>query len=192
MKASSQLPSSSTWLKNNWTSDQYGHECAQKEGNQPLPSEKFSIQQACLDIQKQPGFCFHDKCCLIVDTKLQEDYQTNEKAHHELWLWSDLHHYEYLELWSTPLATFSHWRPYNRPSETEYNFPLVDFWVCEQNVVKVFSSGPYHQLSNLNIYSDYHNINFDACTTFSFRLFVVRNALEVLWQLNLHNIKEIH
>jgi len=52
--------------------------------------------------------------------------------------------------------------------------------VCEQNVVKVFSSGPYHQLSNPNIYSDYHNTSFDAFTTSSFRLFVVRDAPEVV------------
>jgi len=41
MMACSKLPSSSMWLKNDWTSDQYGHECAQQEGNQPLPSERF-------------------------------------------------------------------------------------------------------------------------------------------------------
>lgn len=108
--ASSQLPSTSMWLKNNLTSDQYGHECAQQEGYQPLPSEKFSIQQECLDIQKQYNFYFHDKCYWIVDTKIKEYYQTNEKAHHELCLLSYLHHYKYLELWITTLAKSSHWR----------------------------------------------------------------------------------
>ena len=45
-------------------------------------------------------------------------------------------------------------------------FLLQIFLVCEQNVVKVFSFGPYHQLSSPNIYLDYHNTSFDACTTF--------------------------
>ena len=37
-------------LKNDWTFDQYDHECVQQEGNQLSPFKTFSVQQACLDI----------------------------------------------------------------------------------------------------------------------------------------------
>ena len=110
----------------------------------------------------------------------------NTSAHDELWWWSYLHHYEYLDLWSKPLDTLFHWKPYNQPSETEWNSLLAIFLVYRQNVVEVFSFGPYHQLSNPNIYLDYHNTSFDDCTTSSFHLFVVSDSLEVLWHWNPH------
>jgi hypothetical protein len=47
-------------------------------------------------------------------------------------------------------------------------------------VVEVFSSGPYHQLSYLNICLEHHNTSLDDCTTFVFHLIVDFDVLEVL------------
>jgi hypothetical protein len=47
-------------------------------------------------------------------------------------------------------------------------------------VVEVFSSGPCHHLSYVNISLEHHNTSSYVCTTFSFHFIVDLDVIEVL------------